>query len=221
MSLIDPTYFQSGNLFIPNNNNLNAEIPGVPNQGNDIQLFIDIHERELLINALGVVLYDDYIANPTDTKWQELINGKTYTVNGNSYRWDGLLGSENQSLIAFYVYCEYLRNGNSVYTTAGVVKPDSANSSNFDPSGKYIYAYNKFLRQYQGFYNDCYGYNQRNNPNVIINCSGKVGLDYYNNGNNESIVNMYQYLTDQNTLDADTFPDFKFKFYKRLNSWGL
>ena len=220
MALIDTTYFQAGITFIPNNNNVNVEIPGVPSSGSDLQLFIDIHERELLINALGIVLYEEYESNPSETRWQELINGKTYEVNSNSYRWDGLLGSNKQSLIAFYVFCEYLRNNQSVYTTTGVVLPSAANSMDVDPTEKYMSCYTSFIKSYQGnygYYNGCFDYN---NPRVIVNCSGMVGLDY-SRKSNDSFVNMYQYMTDQNTLDANTFPDFKFKFYQMHNSWGL
>jgi len=217
MSIVTPEYFQTGSLFIPNNPSLNV---GGSNNNfqNDLQLFIDIYEREIFINALGIVLYDEYEANPTDQKWFDLINGKTYSVSGKSYRWDGMLGANKQSLIAFYIYCQYLRNGSSIYTTTGVVLPDAANSQNYDPTPKYIDAYNKFISSYQGELND---YNGRyNNPNVIINASGMVGLDYYGS-RDSNFSNMYQYMTDQNTLDDTSFPDFEFKFYYRENSWGI
>lgn len=216
-TLINPTYFQSGNLFISNNSNLNAEISGVPNSGSEIQLFIDIHERELLINALGIILYEQYESNSSETKWQELINGKTYTINEVGKRWDGLLGSNKQSLIAFYIYCQYLRNDQSTYTTTGVVKAKAANSEIVNPTEKYMYAFNQFITRYQGNHDqDC----RLNSPNIIINCSGMVGLDYYKQSKG-SFVDMYTYMTDQNTIDPTTFPDFQFKFYKRENSWGL
>ena len=217
MSIITLEYFEKGSLYIPNNPSL--DVGGSNNNiQNDLQLFIDIYERELLINALGIVLYDAYLASPTSTKWVDLINGKTYSVNGKSYRWDGLLGANKQSLLAFYIYCQYLRNGSSIYTTTGVVVPDAANSQSYDPTPKYIHAYNKFIISYQGDlgdYNNC-----SNNPNVIINASGMVGLDYY--GHRDSVFsNMYQYMTDQNTLEATSFPDFEFKFYYKENSWGV
>ena len=220
MSIVTPTYFQSGNLFIPNSDSMNAG--GSPNVQNDLQLFIDIYERELLINALGITLYEEFEAelpNPTTQKWIDLLNGKTYSINGKSYRWDGLIGSNSQSLIAFYIYCQYLRNDSSIYATTGVVMADSANSVMSDPTSKYIDNYNRFIESYQGNYSD---YNT-NNPSIIINASGMVGIDYYRSGNNNSFVNMYQYMTDQNTLETDPqpFPDFEFKFYYRENSWGV
>ena len=47
------------------------------------------------------------------------------------------------------------------------------------------------------------------------------GLDYYGSSRG-NFANMYQYMTDQNTLDPTTFPDFEFKFYYRENSfWDM
>lgn len=221
MSITAITNFQSGNLFIPNNPSLNVG-GDANNVQNDLQLFIDIYERKLLINALGIDLYEELEAelpNPTSQKWIDLLDGKTYSINGKSYRWDGLKGNNNQSLIAFYVYCQYLRNDASIYTTSGVKKVDSANAMNYDPTPKYIDNYNRFIESYQG---DCTNHST-NNPAIIINASGMVGIDYYKQSNNNIFVSMYQYMTDQNTLETDPqpFPDFQFKFYYRENSWGV
>jgi hypothetical protein len=232
MSIVNTTYFQQGTLLIPNNDNIVVQVPGVPNSGSDLQFFIDIYERYLLINALGITLYNELQAallllpfneEATETapqKWIDLVNGKDYTISGKSYRWDGLTGMNSQSLIAFYIYCQYLRNNQSIYTTGGVVLTDSANSINVDPTPKYIFSYNNFVNKYQGELSDCY--NRNNNPNIIINTSGNVGLDYYGKREN-NFSNLYQYLTDQNTLDPTSFPDFNlhFKFYYRENTFGI
>lgn len=219
MAVATLSNFQSGSLYIPNNNNLNTEIVGVPNSGSDLQLFIDIYDRELWLNALGVTLYNEFepqIDNPTIQKWVDLLDGKDYTIGGKTYRWEGLRGSNSQCLSAFYIYCQYLRNNQSLYTTGGVVLTDSANSVNVDPTPKYIFNYNKFITKYQGELSDHSG----NNPNIIINASGNIGLDYYGSSRG-NFANMYQYMTDQNTLDPTTFPDFEFKFYYRENSFGI
>ena len=47
-----------------------------------------------------------------------------------------------------------------------------------------------------------------------------IGLDY-SNQSSDSFVSMYKYMMDQNELEPTTFPEFKFKFYERDNSWGL
>jgi hypothetical protein len=213
MAIIDNTYFVNGWLFIPNNKDTNAEPVGSPSAQSGIDFFITEYERELLLNALGVTLYNDLIANPSTQKWVDLIDGKDYTIDSKTKRWNGLKGANMQSLIAFYVYCQYLRNDNSTYLTTGIAQNTSNNAERSDPSPKFVKAWTRFLSQYQGnYYNNGY-------PTVIYNRSGMVGLDYYGQDNIE--VNMFQYLTDQNTLEPTDFPDFEFKFYETYNTMGI
>ena len=214
--IIDATYFQSGLLYIPNNKDISAAPTGAPSSQNELEVFIDNYERDLLINALGVPLFNllttamDDLPN-ADQKWQDLVNGTDYTINGKTYRWEGLKGYNKQSLIAFYVYCQYLRNDESTYTTTGVVQNTAKNATNYSPTGKYIKAWNCFIEQYQKDFNY--------SPNVIINASGSIGLDYFNN--NDSKRSLFQYLTDANELDVTAFPDFEFKVYELENSLGI
>ncbi len=213
MAIIDNTYFTKGWLFIPNNKDINAEPTASPSAQSGIDFFIEEYERELLLNALGVTLFNDLIANPSTTKWVELIDGKDYTINSKTKRWNGLKGANMQSLIAFYVYCQYLRNDNSTYLTTGIAQNTANNAERSDPAPKFVKSWNRFLSQYQGNgYN--YGY-----PTVIYNRSGMRGLDYYGQDNVE--VNMFQYLTDQNELIPTDFPDFEFKFYETYNTLGI
>ena len=216
MAIIDNTYFTKGLLFIPNNKDTNAEPVDSASAVTEIDFFITEYERELLLNALGVTLYDELQAElptPTTQKWIDLVDGKSYTINSKTKQWNGLKGANMQSLIAFYVYCQYLRNDNSTYLTTGIGQNTANNAERSDPSPKYVKAWNRFLNQYQGKgYN--YGY-----PTVIYNGSGMVGLDYYGQDNIE--VNMFQYLTDQNELTPTDFPDFEFKFYETYNTLGI
>ena len=217
-TIIDNTYFEKGWIFIPNNKDLNASPVGSPSAQSGIDFFIEEYERELLLNSLGVTLYNELQTAlldlpASDQKWQDLVNGKDYAIDGKTKRWNGLKGANQQSLIAFYVYCQYLRNDNSTYLTTGIAQNTANNAERSDPSPKFVKAWNRFLEQYQGNgYN--YGY-----PTVIYNRSGMVGLDYYGQGNVES--NLFQYLTDQNTLTPTDFPDFEFKFYESYNTMGI
>lgn len=216
--IIDSSYFTNGELFIPNNKDLSARPVGSPSVVNALDTFIDKYERDLLLNALGVTLYNELISQFTDgvlnvgalQKWKDLVDGSDYTINGKVYRWDGLRGYAKQSLIAFYVYCNYMRNNESTYTTTGVVQNTANNANNVSFTPKYIKAWQSFIDQYQDEFD--------NDPRIIINAYG-VGLDYYNNKNIK--VSLYQYLLDQNELDATAFPDFEFKFYENENSFGI
>ena len=215
--IIDATYFEKGSLYIPNNKDISAAPLSEGSAMSEIEFFIDKYERELLLNALGVTLYNLLVTAmddlpSADQKWQDLVNGKDYTINSKTHRWEGLKGYNKQSLIAFYVYCQYLRNDESTYTTTGVVQNTAKNAENYNPTGKYINAWSSFMCQYQkdNYYNE---------PRVIYNGSGEMGLDYFNN--NDVQRSLYQYLTDANELDPTAFPDFEFRFYNIKTSLGI
>ena len=215
-TIIDNTYFQKGWLFIPNNKDVNSRPAGSVSAVSQIDFFIEEYERELLLNALGVTLYNELQAEIDGTlstqKWIDLVNGKDYAINGKTKRWNGLKGANQQSLIAFYVYCQYLRNDNSTYLTTGIAQNTANNAERSDPSPKFVKSWNRFLEQYQSMYNSAY-------PNVVYNRSGMVGLDYYGQDNVE--INLFQYLTDQNELTPTDFPDFEFRFYETYNTMGI
>lgn len=216
-NIIDDTYFEKGALYIPNNKDLNASLPGNPSNQTDLDFYIEEYERELLINALGIVLYTQLKTALLDLpnsnqKWKDLVDGKTYVNTSNvTKRWEGLKGFNKQSVIACYIYTEYLRNYNETFATTGVVRNDSKNATNYDATPKYIKAYNKFLEQYQS--------NKSANPMVYVNKFGSEGVDWY--GSEKATVSLHQFLTDSNELEETSFPDFTFKFYAEQNSFGI
>ena len=193
-NLINSSYFQKGDLYIPNNTDINVGDVGITNQ-TDLDFYIVEYERELLLNALGIVLYEEYLValqnlNKVPKRWTDLIDGVTYT-NPSSVvkRWEGLRGANKQSLVASFVYTKYLRNYNETFATTGVVRNDSKNATNYDATPKYIKAYNKFLRQYQA--------DNLPNPITYVNRFGTNGLDWY--GSEDTTVSLYQFLTDSNS----------------------
>lgn len=214
--IIDATYFEKGLLYIPNSKDISASPTATPSTQSELEVFIDNYERDLLLNAFGVDLFNQLKVAMSDydnaaQKWVDLVEGKDYTINGKKHRWEGLKGYNKQSVIAFYVYCQYLRNDESTYTTTGIVQNTGKNADNYSPTGKYIKAHNCFLKQYQ---NSDYG-----QPNIIINGSGSMGLDYFNNSDVQR--SFYQYLVDANELDVTAFPDFEFKVYDTETSLGI
>lgn len=246
MSIIDRTYFQSAHLNIPNNTDINPSIPGVPTGQDDLQKFIDVYERLLLIDALGVTLYNELEAalqmqpfNPSGSgtaaqKWQDLVLGKDYEISGETYRWDGLRGFQQQSLVAFWVYCMYLLNHESTFTTNGIVRPDSANALNVSGNRKYNTAFRTFTEMYQGQYiNSLISQNTFTNYRLTNRSFGlsftdlligrrNVLLNRNIYPNNNSVrVSLYTYLIDQNELDETSFPDFDFRFYRVSNAFGI
>lgn len=217
-NIIDRTYFEKGNLYIPRVVEITPTSGEEATPSDTLDLFISKCERDLLLKALGVTLYEELIAsfdesnNQVAGKWKDLVEGKTYTdVNGVKRIWEGLRGYDKQSLVAFYVFKEYLRDDEINYTATGTVKPDSKNATNFSPTPKFIKAEIEFIKMYQG--------NRNNTPNIVVNGFGSVGFDWY--GISSPQVSLYTYLVDQNDLDASSFPDFEFTFYRQLTSLGI
>lgn len=217
-TIIDVTYFERGNLYIPNNKDITVEPSDSPSSRTELEVFISKYERQLLLNALGVTLFDQLqtaltdLDNVANVKWKDLVNGRNYTtVDGRVKRWEGLKGYDKQSLIAYFVFTEYLRNDNETYTTVGTTQSNAKNSERVNATPKYIKAYNQFIEAYQGKF--CVA-----EPRLVVNSFGSVGVDWYN----ESVqVSLYNYLIDCNDIDPTMFPDFEFLFYEYQNSFGI
>ena len=214
-TITDESYYLKGINFIPNSVDISAS-SGSPSQESELDYFIGICERQLMLDALGVTLFNEFTTAMADLpnaaqKWKDLVTGSTYTKDGKTYLWEGLRGYNKNSLVASYVFCEFLRNDESTYTTTGIVKNKSKNAGNVSPTPKYIKAWQQFIEKYQA--------HEQCEPVIIRDHFGSVGLDYYQNNNSE--VSLYQFLTDQNELNATAFPDFEFKFYENQNSLGI
>jgi len=210
MSLIDSTYFENVPLYIPNAANRNAGDYSFPNE---LQGIIDKYEKELLINFLGVELYNELMTVAldlpnADLKWQNLVNGEFYTFENVTYQFEGLL-----PIIAKFVYCKYLRDDEFHLTTTGVKRVNSDVTKDISYTNKYVKIWNEFLKEYQ---NNLYDVA----PDIVFTWRG-VGLDYFGNGNTETLVSLFTYLQHQNTLDSANFPDITFKVYKPVNTFGI
>ena len=214
-TITDQTYYLKGINFIPNAVDISASSDS-PSQESELDYFIGICERQLMLDALGVTLFKEFttaMANLPNAaqKWQDLVGGATYTLDGKEYLWEGLRGYNKNSLVASYIFCEFLRNDESTYTTTGIAQNKAKNAHNYSYTPKYIAAWRNFIKGYQA--------QAQCDPVIIRDHFGIVGLDYHQN--NDSVVSLYRFLTDQNELVATAFPDFEFKFYENQNSLGI
>ena len=210
MSIISATYFQKGYLFIPHNKDINLDTSS-STENKDLEFFIEKYERELLVNALGIELYTEFdeLPTPYSEKWAALIDGETYTVDDKQYRWEGLKGREEHSLIANYVYCMWIRNDESLYTTTGIVQNKAKNAESFSPTPKYIKAWNDFISMYQE--------GHKSHPIYIREFYGDVEI-----GCQENVFkSLCQYITDKNNEDPTAFPDAPLLQYENQNSLGI
>lgn len=99
MSLLSLTYFDTPRRSIP--------------QGayNDLQAYVDRFEADALNQLLGYALAKLVLAyeNPgSDQRIIDIVEGKEYTVNGYTVKWNGLVNSDKVSLLADYVYVQYV-----------------------------------------------------------------------------------------------------------------
>lgn len=211
--IIDKTYFEVLEARIPGKKDMNAQPVGAPTVTAELDATIDKYERDLLLNALGVTLYNLLKGEvdpgpPTVGKWADLVNGKDYTIDGKVKRWDGLKGYSKQSLIAFYVACQYQRNDELTYTIIGVIRSTSDTADSADAITKYVRNWGEFMDKYQGQLH--YLTDKR-----VIEASDS----FIRNDNVK--VSLYQYLVDSNELDPTAFPDFEFKVYEPSNRFAI
>lgn len=85
-----------------------------------IQPFIQEAQMFDVKGKLGSLFYHDMIKNITDSKYQDLLNGTTYSDNSspaNEYHFSGL-----KPAIAYYTYARYILNGQVSATNFSVVR---------------------------------------------------------------------------------------------------
>ena len=181
--------------------------------GNGLSLdqFIARYERDVLTRLFGFDLYklfsdqfDVSLSNGlwtlktgADAKWDELLNGKEYTLGGVNVKWQGLVfkdGTVNngidQSLISYYVYSKFIEATEFTHSGVGMQSELSKNSNRVNARSKVADAFNSFYNLAIGqenYYNNYHYYDS-----------------YYNNSGYRSL---YQYLSDMNSEDALNYPN--------------
>ena len=180
-----------------------------------IQSFIDRYERELLIDTVGIDLYNDIKANEADYTIapdyvKDLVLGKEYTIDGVTYSWNGLQNSE--SLLVPYVYYRYIQEHQDLMTSFGVERPEGVNSDAVSAIPRATAAYRDFFKKYQGY--DTSATSNKYGANII---HGRylTGIDWM--GTNSSVRTLYQFLQD----NSDVYTVSDFRRYENLNNFGI
>jgi hypothetical protein len=124
---IDSTYFV-GEIAIPN----------VDKTIGSINQAIDQYEKEILIKLLGYKLFSLLVADCTDgepasPQYISLVKGAEFehTCYGstNTLKWEGFVNAEKQSLIAYYVYYQYVLRDITHLAGSGVILSPSGKGS--------------------------------------------------------------------------------------------
>ena len=144
---ITKDYFYS-NIMIPYTGNSNLDAP--------LDEAILRYEQEILKSLLGYTLWKEYttgIAEVTpDQKWKDLRDGAEFSFELNGYtietKWEGFENARKISLVAYYIYYQYRKYGETQFTGTGEKSQVSENSTDADFQNKMIWIQNEMVRLY-------------------------------------------------------------------------
>lgn len=203
MQIVNSTFFTLENsLHIPLAVKNPTGVVAPSNESYLDQLCVSV-EREILLNALGLTLYNELFALteitielPENERWKKFVQGDGL--------WNGL--DKYNSLIAYRVFEEFTTETNTRLSATGTAKVNPENANNVSPKFLLANANQQFIKQYQGGYL-C---------NPIVNDNF---LDWY--GENEGLeLSMYQYLRD-NIASFPTWNASTFRIYETKNTFGI
>ena len=222
MSLIDYTYF-IGEINVPNVSQQTDVL-------SKLNHFIGKYEKDILIKLLGYTLYKAFTSGLEDVspaqKWLDIRDGKEYqiTKDGKEYtvKWNGLINSDKQSLIANYVYYHIILDELTFNTGLGIASPNQENADKSLAFNKMSSAFNGFVDLYGNKASNQYGsdafisgYKYENRPFRYDNPD-----DY--DFNTDLQPTAYNFIKHQNDLYGDDYYDkWIFTPIKPINSIGI
>jgi len=211
--IIDNSYFQSKDTFIPNviaQPNMQSNTPSELSQ---LQMEIDSREYELLVSFLGTVQTDELLSQfETDGEWKEDALQKWKDLVDGVDNWRGLRftkGTKKISLIAFYVFYYYLGEAYSTFNTTGVQISDSKNAATVSPTQKQVNAWNSFVEMYNG---TCNGTDYR-----FFNNWNGLGMQWLGANNNNNIVTLQSFMQSK----PEDYDNSFFTYKTVINTFGL
>jgi hypothetical protein len=207
MQIVNKSYFQKENyLFIP----LAVADPSgsiTPDNATEIDNLCVQIEKDILLNALGLTLYNELkllneitIELPQNVRWKNLVEGEEYSEKV----WLGL--DNDYSLIAYRVFEQFNMETAIRLSATGAKQVQGENAIQQTPKYLIATANQRFINQYQGEY--------LHSPIV----SGNF-IDWFGCG--DSIEkSLYGYLIDKK-LDFPEWKQENFRVYETQNSMGL
>ncbi len=207
MRIVNKSYFQKENyLFIP----LSVKDPSgsvTPDNATEIDNLCIQIERDVMLNALGLTLYNEFkaldaisIELPINERWKNLVSGDEY----DEKLWIGL--DNDYSLIAYRVFEQFNIETAIRLSATGAKQVQGENAIQQTPKYLISTANQRFINQYQGDY--------LNTPVIVGNFTDWFGCS-------DSIEkSLYGYLIDKMAV----FPEWKqemFKVYETQNSFGI
>ena len=214
MYIIDETYFNGG-FEIPNVLELNSDAK------DNLEAVVNDKSRLFLQEALGYTEFEDldqYVVNGVfdeniaPQKWLDFVNGKEYTLNGNTYKWQGLTylqGSLKKSILTDFCYYYWLEEKQSQMVGVGEIVFDAKNANRVNSTQRLVRVWNEFVEKNQ---KQC---------NSVINgaisfVKGVRFTDYYS-GSSNRYVSLVKYLED----NRGDYPSANPRLYETINQLGL
>ncbi len=136
MALINDTYFV-----------FDLSLPA--GKYSDIAGWINRLEGDLIREIVGVELGNLILeySEASNQRIKNIVEGVDFEVDGINYHWNGLVNDNKKSLIAYYVYTQYLRNNITFTTGTGERKAKNENSHNANQSIKYWRAHQRYMEE--------------------------------------------------------------------------
>lgn len=226
MYIIDETYFNGG-FEVPNVLELNSDAK------ENLDAIVNDKARLFLQEALGYTEFEDLdqyvidgvfleeiitgtelsqVITPTPQKWLDFVNGKEYTLNGNTYKWQGLIylqGSLKKSILTNFCYYYWLEERQSQMSGVGEVVLDAKNANRVNSTQRLVRVWNEFVDKNQ---KQC---------NSILNGAvsfvrGVRFTDYYSQ-NTSRYVSLVKYLED----NQEVYPSANPRLYETKNQLGI
>jgi len=133
-NLIDTTYFIR-DLTLP-----------IDQVSAELTTYINTYEPELMTKILGYELYDNFLAalaGTPGTEWTNLRDGCEYDIGSITYKWRGFVNTNKESIIANYVWYQFVCN--SDFYQSGFRKVNTDSSILVNPRPKQVKVYNQMV----------------------------------------------------------------------------
>lgn len=204
MQIVDKSYFNKQNyIHVP----LAVVDPSsTPNNATELDYLCIKLEREILLNAFGLSLYNEIkalteitIELPENAKFKKMIQGDEY----DGKLWLGL--DNDDSLIANYIFQQFITDTDIRLSATGAKKVNPENATTQTPKYLIAGAHQNFIKQYQSEY--------LIEPIITGNF-----IDWY--GCDSVEKSLYGYLMDKQADFTNWKPE-NFKVYETKNSFGI
>lgn len=112
------------------------------------------YEHVILEYVLGPTLYKLMVDNASDAIYKRILEPHDYEIQymGATHKvyWNGLTNADKISLLAYYVYVQWVRNGITTTLKTGEIKSISENSEQAPVNQKIAYAW-RLMRELVGY----------------------------------------------------------------------